>query len=94
MMVEFLAGIQTITTNLSMSFETIVLVVVLIGCLMFYAKDFRLGLLLSFFVSALCFAWFYALEVNYVPALVFTILFAAFLSLNLAVSKSSGVSIT
>lgn len=87
-MVNFFAGIDTVTNNLGMSFETIILIVVLLGTLVFYAKDFRLGLVLSFFLSALCMVWFYVLEVNYVPALVFTILFLIFMSFNLiSVSK-------
>lgn len=75
-------GIDLISKNL-MSIENIILLVVLLGSIIFYAKDFKLGLLLDFVFSALCFVWFYIAGLNYVYALVCTCIFLVLLSFSL-----------
>lgn len=67
-------GIQLIQNNLGVTFENIILFVVLIGCLIFYAKDFKLGLILTFILSGLLFMWFYYLNLNWVNSLVVTLM--------------------
>lgn len=76
-------GLETLSTNLAMTFENIVLLVVVLGGLIFYAKDFTLGLILHMFATGLLFMWFYAADYNYVPALVLTLMFFVCMCLSL-----------
>lgn len=78
-----IAGIESISTNLAMSFENIILLVVMLGGLIPYAKDFTLGLILHMFAAGLLFMWFYSAELNYVPALVLTLMFFVTMCLSL-----------
>jgi len=56
-----------ITTNVNISFETIVLIVVILGCIVFFAGDYKIGLLITWVISGLVTIWFYSQNYNYVP---------------------------
>ena len=66
-----------------MNFENVVLLLVLLGGLVFYARDFRIGALMHFLGLGLIFMWFYNAGYNYTPALVFFLIFLVILSLGL-----------
>lgn len=76
-------GLDNIASNIGVSFENTFLFVVLIGSLIFYAKDFKLGLMMSWLFSGLCWLWFYVAGWNYVPSLVMFFIFLILLSLSL-----------
>lgn len=81
-------GIENLATNLYMNIEFIILIVVVCGNLIFYAKDFKLGLLISFITFGLCFMWFYNNGWNYTAPLVLMFIAVAGLALSLfAVAK-------
>lgn len=83
--------IYTVADNLGMSFEYIIIVVALIGGGVFYAKDFKLGVTLNFFIFGLIFMWFYADSLNYVPALILFFIHLIVMSLTLYfVSRTGG----
>lgn len=48
-----------IAINLKMNFETILMIFLNIGFMLFFAKDFKLGALLEFLLNGLLFIWFY-----------------------------------
>lgn len=48
-----------VTANIGMSFENTVLFALTVGGLIFFAKDFKLGIILEMLISLLCFIWFY-----------------------------------
>lgn len=52
------------------SFETIVMLIVNIGLLVFIAKDVRLGFLFGLVLNAGLFAWFYEAGLNYAVPMV------------------------
>lgn len=72
-----------IATNLSLSFETIVLLLVILAGLIFYSKDVRLGIILHMVATGSLFMWFYELNLNYVPSLICFFIFLILLSLTL-----------
>jgi len=63
-------GFDLMATNLGMAFPDILLLVVCLGSLMFFAKDFKLGAILLFLSSALIFALDYKLGLNGDKALI------------------------
>lgn len=79
---------QVLENGLSMDFSTQILIVVNLGLLVFYAKDFKLGLSLSFLFNGLLFMWFFNQEWNWVLPLILFFMSLIFLSLTLyAVSR-------
>lgn len=83
-------GFEIIQNNLGFQIETLILIVLLLGDLIFYAKDFKVGLMLTMFTMGTAFVGFYAAGMNYVPALVCFFSCVALLCLNLyAVSSAS-----
>lgn len=63
-------GIQTIASNLDVSFEYIVFIIFIFGSIIFFAADFKLGIVLLFFISGGLYMMMKALSLNYVPFLV------------------------
>ena len=67
-------GIDLIAQNLLMSFETVVLLIMIIGSLVFFAKGFQIGITMMFVISGAVFSWFYYSGLNYAPMLVIFLL--------------------
>lgn len=63
-------GFQLIFDNVKMQAETVLLLILSIGCLVFAAKDLRLGLLMLFITSGGLFIWFYSQSMTWAPSLV------------------------
>lgn len=83
-------GIENLTANVGMGFEHIVFLVLLIGGIIFAAKDVKLTFIEWLGTSAACFIWFYQSGYNYTIPLVMVFLSVILLSLSLfAVNKSS-----
>lgn len=83
-------GIVDAASNVGVSFENTILFVVLVGSLVFYARDVKLGLIASMLLSGLCFMWFYAADYNYVPSIIMFFIFFILLSLSLYSVSVSG----
>jgi len=82
--------ITKVFNNIGMSMPDTLLLMVIIGGLVFYAKDFKLGLALQFFMTALLFVWFYTAGYAYVNTLIVMLMTAVILSLDLFfISKGS-----
>ena len=62
-------GLITLASNVGFSIPNIILLIAMLGCIVFYAKDFRLGVILGFFISGLCFIGFYSADWAYTTAL-------------------------
>lgn len=84
------AGLELITGNLGIGFPDIILLVVILGGLVFYAKDFRLGLIIHFIFSGLIFMWCYGMSWNYAPSLIFMLVCLVGLTLTLFASAGAG----
>ena len=91
-----MGAIDMITTNLTVSIEMIIALLVLMGGFIFYAKDFKLGVSLHFFAFTLNFLSFWALNeyysktLNISPSLVFMLLFLVIMAFSLfAVEKNA-----
>lgn len=83
-------GITLITQNLGLSYESVILIIVLLGGFVIYAKDFKLGLVIQFITTGCIFMWFYAAGYNYVPALItFFVTFIAMALTLYTVSKTT-----
>lgn len=82
-------GIRYITANIGVSFEWTILIVLIVGGIIFYARDFRIGAIMHFVFFGLTALWFYSEGLNYTAALILTLIWLVILSLSLyAVEKS------
>jgi hypothetical protein len=69
--------------NLGVSFEWAILIVFLIGGGIFCANNFQIGMILYFVGSGCLFMMFYALGLNYTPALIIFFMSLVIMSLTL-----------
>lgn len=60
-MADFITAINLVTSNLGIAFEDIILIIVLLGCMAFFAANFQVGAILTFVLSSALFVWFYYL---------------------------------
>ena len=77
--------------GLGVSFESVVLLIAVTGSIIFFAKDFKLGITIMFITMGGLFMWFYSAGLNYVPALM--VMFMALIIMAFtfyAVSKTAG----
>jgi len=80
-------AIQLIVENLGVSFENVLLIVGLIGGMIFYAKDFKLGVVIQLIMAGGLFMWFYEAGYNYAPSLI--VFFITLTLLALSIYSSS-----
>lgn len=84
----------TVPNNVGMSFELIITLIMLFGGAPFYAKDFKLGMLIHLLSFGLEFMWFYEAGLNYGIPLTLFFMFLVITSLSLyAVTKSGPQSV-
>lgn len=91
-MVTLNLGIQVIEENLNMSFEIILLLLVVIGAIIFFSKGLQFGSIFLFISTGLTFMLTYALELNYSYSLVVFMcsLVLMALSLYLSIGNNNG----
>lgn len=77
------AGLITLATNLGISFEAIITLVMVFGGLIFYAVDFKIGTIIMFFISGSVFMWFYAAGYNYIYPLAIMLIMVVILAITL-----------
>lgn len=80
-------GISQLVENVGMGFENIILFVIIIAGLIFYARDYRIGVILHFVATGLLFIWFYEQNLNYVPSMISFFIFLILLSFSLYTTK-------
>lgn len=83
-------GIDNIVDNVGMGFENIVLLIVVLGCLMFFAKDFKIGMVLTFLLSSVCFIAFFNFGLDWGVSLVVMMLSFVLLTLSIYASAKAG----
>lgn len=76
-------AITTLSNNLGMSFENIMLMVIVLGGFIFYVQDVKLGMILHVLMTGVLFMIFYNFALNYVFSLVTMFIFIVLLSLTL-----------
>jgi len=84
-------GIELIASNLYTSFENIVLIIVLLGTLPFYARDFKVGLIITFVASGGLFMWFYEAGYTYVFAITIFFISLILMAFTLYAAKDTQV---
>lgn len=82
--IELLAG------NLGISFEAAIVFIFTMGCLVFSAKDFKLGILMALFINTGIFLWFYATDLNWALPLGLIFMFIIILSFTLYAINKTG----
>jgi len=88
-------GFVNLAANLSIDIETIILLLVMAGCLVFYAKGFTFGIVMSFLGSGLSFMLIYGLHttfdtnINYAPSLVVFFMCLVVMAITLYSAKQS-----
>ena len=70
-------------TNLYMSIENIILLILVCMCLIVFAKDFKSGIIILFFMSGGLFMWYYRMGWNFTPALVVFLISLVLMALSL-----------
>lgn len=82
-------AISLVAGNIGMSFENIILLITGIGGLFFFAKDWKLGAIMYFFVNGCLFLWFYNLDLNWIPVLILCLFGLVLLSLTMLPTNKS-----
>lgn len=87
MVFEFI-GQSIIENSLELEITTILTIIVFVGGLIIFAKDYTMGLLLQFFIQLMLFVGFYLLGWAYQLPLIISLMTLVILSLSLyATSK-------
>lgn len=76
-------GFTTIGNNLGFAIELVALFIIMTGSLIFYAKNATLGIIIGFMLAVLTFMGTYALDLNWVPALIVSFIMLVMLSFSL-----------
>jgi hypothetical protein len=91
-MIDFNLGIDQIMANNGLGFEWTILLIIIFGSIIFFAKDFRIGILMLFVTTGLSFMLFYHWGLNYVPAIVLCFMSLVVMAFSFyAIGKSEGV---
>lgn len=53
-------GVSSMLQNLGMGFETLIIIVLVLGGLIFFARDFTTGVVALMIMSGATFVWFYS----------------------------------
>lgn len=69
--------------NINVSAEWTLFIIALCGSLIFFATDFKLGLVLNFLVFSLLFLYMYHEGLNYVPFIVVALISLVIMSITL-----------
>jgi len=82
-------ALLTIATNLDMDLGIVILIGTMVGTLLFYAADVRIGLLISFIMAGINLMLDLYMEWYYVYSLVITLSFISLLALSLYQTSKS-----
>lgn len=82
-------GIERIVEHLYLNFESVILFVTMCGGLIFYGKDFRLGVVIQAVISAGLFIWFYEAGYNWTPSLIVFLITIVLLTFSLLFTAKS-----
>jgi len=84
-MIDFL---QIISEATSLSPEVAIIIFTLVSSIVFYAKDFRIGLLSSFILTALAYVLLYLLDLNTELAILILLILVVLLALSIYLTAS------
>lgn len=76
-------GIDTVLSNLGISFEWLIMLIIILANLTFFAKDFKLGMITLLGAMSGLFIWFYNSGYNYTLPLVVLFMSIIILALSL-----------
>lgn len=80
-------GLNIIESELGFSLESIILLILVIGGLIFFAKGWQFGLLIEFFLSAISFMFAYANNVNFAPSAVVMMILLVLMTISLYINN-------
>lgn len=80
--------IGNITENL-MSIEMIIIIILLLGGLIFFSRDFKIGALVNFIIFSGTFVLFYEMDLNFRLPLMISVSFLVMLALSLYLVKKT-----
>lgn len=84
-----IGALEFMMTNLAASFEVVAMIVALGGAIVFYAYDVKAGVIMSFFISILLFAWFYTTGLDYTIPLILAFVFLVLMAFTLYASSTA-----
>lgn len=90
---SMILGLQKLEESVSMSIEIIITIAVIVPCIIFFAKDFRLGAVMFLLMNGLLTALFIYLEWSYKISLILTfvgVILLCFSLYLLSASKQQG----
>jgi len=78
--------VSELTSNLGVTNEIFILIVTVLSCIVFMAKELRLGLILLFFITSIEFMIFYALGLNTTYHIITILALFVILTISLLIS--------
>jgi len=90
-------GLTQLASNLDLNLGIIILILAGFGCMIFYAKGFTFGVVMTFFGMALTFMLTYGINItydstiNYIPSLVLVFFFLILMAFSIYFEKSETV---
>jgi len=89
-----LQGMLNIVENLGLPYESIILIIIVAGSIIWFATDVKVGAIINFFLTAVFFVMMYESGYNWVPFLVLSLIFLVisvlFLLPTLKTAKEGG----
>ncbi len=83
-------GTNLIAQNLSMSIESLIVLVLTLSTMMFSVKSFKLSITGLFSIMGATFIWFYSMNMNWIPPLIIMLMaFIIMIFLFIPISKTS-----
>lgn len=76
-------GLGIIAGNLGFYLSDLIFLVVILGMIIFFALDFKIGMVITFIISTLLFMWFYYLGWDYKKPLIMSLITIVLLSLSI-----------
>lgn len=78
-----------VATNLATSWDLLLIIIFNVGTFVFFAKDYKIGVVLSFFINGLLSLWFYNDGMNWSITLVLMIISFVVMSLTFYISAQT-----
>jgi hypothetical protein len=76
-------GLGIISSNLGFALGDLIFLILIIGLIIFFALDFKIGMFVTFIFNALLFMWFYYLSWDYKKPLIVSLISIVLLSLSI-----------
>jgi uncharacterized protein YacL len=86
-------GITQIIENIGVSFESTIMLIAVIGGLIFFARGFKLGLIIQLVIHTMLFMWFYTAGYDWIAPITVVLITIVLLTFSLiSNNRTKGIS--